>query len=185
MKHSKKITITGSGIPLLCTLALFLLSSCGGDDEVIADAHEVGEWSLDQFILSNLPPGFTSLEGNELEVNEITFGEVVITQYELTLFNDGRYTRSIDIDNSEANLDDFGMWVLEDDELILTTNDDVEEVWDVVLNEEDQLQWSTTATFGLLHDSVTQEDLTGITEAEFNSLINNVQLDLIYAFSRK
>ena len=53
----KKLLLTG-----ITATTLLFLTSCGGDGDDPAPAHEVGTWELDSYALQGFPTGFESNE---------------------------------------------------------------------------------------------------------------------------
>ncbi|WP_424961079.1 hypothetical protein [Ekhidna sp.] len=172
---------------LLSLILLALISSCGSDDEPTL-THEMGSWELDSYILVNVPADYSNNDGRIFEVDEISFGGLVIDSYEISLNSDMTYERSIGV--AGPDIKDNGTWVLDDDVLILTGEDaDQDEEYDIEENDNDQLWWSVEAQFSLIKNSVadtlTQEWVDTLTDEEFFDLFDAVSVDLIYAFERQ
>ena len=168
-------------------LSLILFQTACGDSESEPDAHEIGDWGLDSFILSNLPLGFTSNEGRVLEVSDLSFGGASFEAYDITFENNGAYSRRIEI--AGPNLNDDGTWEYDGDDLTLFTPEDEEEVYPIEKNASDQLWWSTEVQFSLIEDAVldtlTADYANSLTDDEFFALFSTVSLDLVYAFERQ
>ncbi|MEM7297550.1 MAG: hypothetical protein AAF391_04715 [Bacteroidota bacterium] len=167
-------------------LASFLFS-CGGDDDPVA-THEVGEWELDSYILTNVPSDYSFNEGRIFAVNEISFGGIVFESYEVTFNVDKTYARTVGV--TGPDIKDNGTWELDGDDLTLSSEDfDDDEEYEVERNEDDQLWWSVSSQFSLLEDAIadtiTQEYIDSITDEEFFALFDPVTVDLVYAFERK
>ena len=173
-------------------LPLVLMMACSSDDEP-EPTHEMGDWSLDSFILINLPDAFSSNENAVAPINAISFGGVTFDSYDITLATDNTFTRRIAIDG--PNINDSGEWELASGRLTLATEDGTEE-FTVERNESDQLWLSEEAQFGFIpdiyFDTVTQtyiDFLNTLTDAQLDSvnssLTQAVTLDLVYAFERQ
>ncbi|MEM9298388.1 MAG: hypothetical protein AAGA64_08355 [Bacteroidota bacterium] len=168
-------------------LSVGLITSCGDDDSDAPPPHEVGVWELDSYILTNLPSDYASNEGVILLLDDLSFGGISFESYTLELMTNGTYTRKIEVPGPSIN--DDGTWLLDDDDLVLDSEDsDTDEEFGVERNEDDQLWLSQDVQFALIKDSVldtlTQEYVDNITQEEFNALFDNVNLDLVYAFER-
>ena len=187
----KKLLLTG-----ITVTTLLFLTSCGGDGDDPAPAHEVGTWELDSYALQGFPTGFESNEGLILTLDQITFGGVQFQGYELTLNSDGTYSRSIEI--TGPDVDDNGTYTLEGDDLELESEDGDFQEFDVVRNEDDDLWLSQrdgiTSSFipDIYFDTVTQtyiDFLQTLTEAQLDSvnaeLSEVLELDLVFVLERK
>jgi hypothetical protein len=171
-------------------LTLILFQTACGDSESEPDAHEIGDWGLDSFILSNLPLGFSYQEGRVIAVPELSFGGVFFEAYEITFANNGTYSRRIEV--TGPNINDDGTWEYDGDDLTLFNPEGDEEVYPIEKNASDQLWWSTEVPFGLIDDetidslqSLDEEAFNAITDEEFNAFFSTVTLDLVYAFERQ
>lgn len=166
----------------LLIVPIVYLTGCGNDDEP-EPTHEVGVWELQGYLLANLPTGFEGYEGVQLGIDALTFGGVAFDSYTLELKIDGSYEREIEV--GLADDVDTGTWSLDDDELTLDSDEFGEDTWEVVDNEDDDFWISQPINLGLFPDEVTQEQLDSLTEEEVEALVQQVTLDLVYAFDRK
>lgn len=180
---------------VLLTLSTLVLVSCKEDEEP-TPPHIVGKWNLENFATINLPDAFASNEGSTYEVNEITFGGIAFDSYDLTFSKDGSFSRDISIQGRLPQTDD-GNWEIDEDELILTDEDDNEEFYDIIKNENDELWFSLSASFSLIPDSTyvrlfeeyetnqgVIDYLNSLTDEEFGALFYAAPLDLVYVLSR-
>ncbi len=167
----------------ICLASTMFLLSCSSDDSVPL-THEMGEWELNSFILSDLPEGFEGREGVIVAINALRFGGSVFEQYELSLNSDQTYSRKITFEVGPSARDN-GTWVLDEDDFLILTNEDGDDIeFEIVQNRNEQLWWAEPANFTMFHDSVTSEDLEGLTDEEEEALLNIVPLNLVYAFER-
>ncbi len=176
----------------LLVLTLFI-SSCGGEDEPTLD-HEIGVWELDGYQFINFPDGFESLEELPLGLSDLSFGTTSYEDYLLTLDKNGEFIREIGV--AGPDIDDAGTWVLEEDVLILDSDDVGESEWNVEKNEEDDLwlSFETQNSFipDIYYDTVTQtylDYLETLTEEQIDSvsaaIAEDVLFDLVFIFERQ
>jgi len=172
---------------VLTILILAICFSCGGDGDDPVPTHEVGNWELDFFATINVPLEYQLSEGEIYDLSILSFDGVSLESYELNLNSDLTYTRSLGVQG--PNINDNGTWILEDDELILTDEDENDFTFEIQRNEEDQLWLSEEINFGLvkdaIRDTITAEWISTLSNAELNALIDPVILDLVYAFERE
>jgi len=183
-------------IQSIIMLGLLILASCGSDEDP-EPPHIVGSWDLENFIIINLPTSYSRNEGRTFQINELTFGGATFSSYNLDIAADGTYIRKIGFAGSPS-ANDQGAWTLSDDgnDLNIAANDDDTGVdWDVAKNELDQLWLTQPSTFGFISDATINqledehgegltEYLNGLTDEEFDALVDPVIVDLLYAFTR-
>ncbi|MTI39861.1 hypothetical protein [Fulvivirga lutimaris] len=173
---------------LLSILALVFLSffsSCSKDDDEPAPPHEVGSWNLVNYALLNVPSDYSYNEGRSFDLDEISLG---IEKYELNLEADLTFSRKVNFSGVIPS-QDAGTWVLEDEELILTSEDSSDdEVFSIEKNEDDDLWIYFPIQFGLIKNSVidtlTSEYVNSLTNEEYNDLFDPVNLDFVFLLER-
>lgn len=178
----------------ICYLLIVLLFfSCGKDDGPTI-THEMGDWKLDAFILSNVPATHSRSEGAIIKANELIFGGETFDSYTLSLNSDQTFERTIEV--TGPNVKTNGNWQLTGDDLVLTYKDsrdeDQEEEYKITKNESDQLWWSLKSNFLLVSnarlDSISKlpsgwdKDLSA---DDRNKFYDQVSLDLVFTFERK
>ncbi|MCP4458394.1 MAG: hypothetical protein GY816_10290 [Cytophagales bacterium] len=180
-------------LPACLALTLFL-SSCGSDDDGATLSHEIGVWELDGYQFINFPAGFESLEELPLGLSDLSFGNTFYEDYLLTLDKNGEFIREIGV--AGPDIDDAGTWVLEDDVLILDSDDVGESEWNVEINEDDDLwlSFETQNAFipDIYFDTVSQtylDYLDTLTDDQIDSvsnvLLQDVLFDLVFIFERQ
>ncbi|MEO9475550.1 MAG: hypothetical protein ABJG41_08445 [Cyclobacteriaceae bacterium] len=173
-------------LKLLAALSIILFTVSCSDDEPKPAPHEVGDWELDSFFITDLPSDYQLNDGRTFGVSEILFGGIQFESYTITINANGSFSRKIGLINS-PNLNDDGSWEIDDDDFELVTEDG-DELFGIEKNESDQLWLSTPATFGLVKDDIldtlSQAWVNSLTDEEYNALFDPVSLDLVYAFER-
>lgn len=163
-----------------------LLSSCK-EDETPAP-HIVGEWTLREFAIMNVPADYSYSESNIYEIGDLGY-----SSYTMSITNDTKYTRSIKGSNGSST-DDSGSWELADDTFSLNSdNIGLSEDFAVDKNENSKLWLSQSALFPLvkdaIRDTITQAFIDeiyadGLTDDEYNLLFDNVAIDFISVFEK-
>jgi len=152
-------------------VGLTMLASCGKDDDVrVPDVIE-GTWNLDSFQFTDMPVGFASYEGFVLSIQQITSWE----DYEIVFAADNTFSRRIYV--AGPDITDEGTWEKDGEDLILVSDEDptFDEEYVIERNDDIELIWSETVSFGLLPDNVADT----LTDAYFNSLTEEEQ-DALY-----
>ena len=167
---------------------VLLLTACGDDDEDKPDTHEIGDWTLENYVMTNLPTAFSDYEDQSLKLSDVIIGGVEVETYDLTFTNKKTYSRRIDV-KDKPNINDDGTWELDDDSLTLTNADDEEDVYTIEKNSSDQLWWSTEVKFNLYSNATLKEykveEREDFTNEQKEALLESVSVDLVYAFERK
>jgi hypothetical protein len=172
------------------------LFSCGDDDEV-ATTHEMGNWTLESFIIANSPAVFSYQDGLTFGVSDITLGGTSINSYELELNKNSSFVRKLGVQNSVSQ-NDQGTWLLEDESLILTSDEDTgDEEFQIEKNELDQLWLSIEASFLLIRNDTIDalnvrydnaDDinsyLNGLPAEDYAAYFSPASVDIIFAFKR-
>ncbi|MEP5611745.1 MAG: hypothetical protein ABJP45_05815 [Cyclobacteriaceae bacterium] len=173
------------------SLSVFLMS-CSSDDSP-TPTHEIGTWSLDGYQFINFETGFESNNELSLGINQLSFGGAAFEDYFLTLNIDETYTREIGV--AGPDIDDSGTWELNEDELILDSEEVGEDIWQVERNEDDDfwISFPSQNSFipDIYFDTVTQEYrdyLETLTDAELDSvnaaIARTATFDLVFIFER-
>jgi len=175
------------------SMSLFFMS-CSSDDSP-TPTHEIGTWSLDGYQFINLQTGFQDNEGLSLGLSQLSFGSgEPFEDYFLTLNIDETYIREIGV--AGPDIDDEGTWELNDDELILDSEEVGEDIWKVEKNEEDDfwISFQSQNSFipDLYFDTVSQgyrDFLDTLTDAQLDSVTNAIvktaTFDLVFIFERE
>ena len=101
-------------------LSVGLITSCGDDDSDAPPPHEVGVWDLKNYATINVPSEYALRnEDRTYTLNEVNLG---IEEYILNLKVDGTFDRTIGFSGILPQ-DDSGAWILDDDDLILDSDD--------------------------------------------------------------
>lgn len=164
-------------------LAVITFSSCGDDEEAAPPPHEVGEWTLENYALMNLPPDYQRYEGSTFPPS--VFGT---ESYTLKLLVNKTFEREIETAGTLPQ-DDMGTYTISEDELILNSHDSAdEEVYNLERNRNNRL-WlglpiQTLLLTDAIADTITQEYINSLTEQEYEDLHDIVSLDLIFAFEK-
>ncbi|SMD32041.1 hypothetical protein SAMN04488029_0379 [Reichenbachiella faecimaris] len=183
----------------LLACSLLFIASCSSDDE--EPPHIVGNWTLEEFGLINLGPGYTESGEPTIPLNALSFGGVVIKSYELDISKNGTYVRTIGIEGSLEESVDEGTWELKDDEFTLTTTDGDDQGWEVQLNENSNLwlSFESQSPLLLISDEVrdeirsvytTQEEIDDFFEIydlegeDGDTIYSQPTVDFIYSFSK-
>ncbi len=174
----KNLLLTG-------VLGLVLLGSCGKDDDVrVPDVIE-GTWKLDSFQFTGMPAGFESWEGYVLDIQQITSWE----DYEIIFAADNTYSRRIYVPGPDQS--DEGSWEKDGENLILVSDDDptFDEEYVIESNDDIELIWSETVSFGLIPDNVadtlTEEYANSLTDEEFDALYVQATFNLNYILNKE
>lgn len=167
-------------------LATTVLSSCE-EEETPPPPHEVGSWDLKNYALINLPNNFQMNEGRTFQLDELTLG---IEAYLLNLMANGNYEREVSF-SGRLPSEDAGTYTIDDDELILNSNDsNDDEVYSLEKNSKNKLWFSQPVQFPLIEDAIldtlTQEYYDSLTpEERQEKLFTAVNLDLVFAFEKE
>lgn len=171
---------------IITVLFAFSLTTACKEEEA-PPPHIVGEWSLREFAITNVP---TAYSYSDLSIYQpADFG---YTSYTMSIINDGKYSRLWTIDGNATN--DSGDWELTDDTFILNSdNIGLSEDFAVDKNENNKLWLSQSTLFPLVKDAI-RDTLTqayideiytdGLTDAEYNILFDNVTVDFTSVFEK-
>ena len=171
-----------SGIVAILSLTF---TACGDDDGDATPSHEIGEWDLLNYALLNVPSAYSNNEGRTFALNQVPLG---ITSYELELNSDGTFDRTIGVVGRIPD-DDEGTWVLDENDLILDSDDfNDDEIFGVEKNEEDDLWLSISLNVPLLQntidDTLTSTYFNSLTEEEQDALFDSVPVGFTFIFER-
>ncbi|MEO9803113.1 MAG: hypothetical protein ABJF04_07695 [Reichenbachiella sp.] len=122
----------------LFALSLIFVASCSSDDP--EPTHEMGTWTLENFVVTDLPSTYSNAEGIVR-----TIGYYGFESYSIVLNQDKTFLTSIKRPNSPTGTIE-GTWELTEDKLIFTTNagteDETSTEFGLIRNQSNQLWYS-------------------------------------------
>lgn len=164
--------------------SLIFSTSCSEEE---APPHIVGEWTLREYAIINVPSEYSYSEADVWAKDDLG-----ISSYTMTIKNDGKYERVISASNGST--DDSGTWELTDDTFILSSdNIGLSEDFEIEKNENSKLWLSQSATWPLvkdaIRDTITQTYIDqiyadGLTDEEFDILFDVVTVDFVSIFEK-
>lgn len=119
-------------------LSVLIISSCSSDDP--EPTHEMGTWTLETFVVTELPSSFSNSEGTVRSIGAYGF-----ESYKIELNQDNTFLTSIKRNGLPTGTAE-GIWELTEDKIIFTSNPDTEDEtateFNLIRNQSNQLWYS-------------------------------------------